>query len=249
MPALLWLLFWLKEDCHPEPKKRIFLTFLAGAGVIPIVFLIEYGLLKFFAYFNLATMNSYPVFLIFIYAGVEEYFKYYAAKKAALEKKDFDEPIDAIIYLITAALGFAALENILFIFKEFTDRGLTEGLLSGNLRFLGASLVHVVSSGFIGASIAFSLFSPLRKSLPWLQFKTDPPQAQIEEIANEVKKEHLKRNVLIGFILAALLHGFFNYFIMNSEENIFRIFLTVWIFAVIIIYLFERLKQDANQRI
>src|SRR3989338_10983547 len=83
LPALLWLLFWLKEDCQPEPKKRIFLTFLAGAGVIPIVFLIEYGLLKFFAYFNLATMNSYPVFLIFIYAGVEEYFKYYAANKEA----------------------------------------------------------------------------------------------------------------------------------------------------------------------
>lgn len=243
LPALLWLWFWLKEDCHPEPKKRIFWTFLAGAAVIPPVFLVQFAFLKIFIRFNLATLNYYPLFLIFIFAGIEEYFKYFAAKKAALEKKDFDEPIDALVYLITAALGFAALENMFFIFKEFSDDGFAAGLFSGNLRFLGASLVHIISSGVIGTSIAFSFFHPVKNMPLWKRFKMNHTQDAGIEISNEVRREHQKRNIFAGFILATLLHSFFNYFIISREENIFKIFLVVWIFAVIIIYIFERSKN------
>lgn len=215
LPALLWLWFWLKEDCHPEPRRRIFLTLLAGAGVVPFAFLAENAALAIFTKFNWATLNYYPLALIFIFAGIEEYFKYFAAKKVALEKKDFNEPVDALIYLITAALGFAAAENSIFIFKELSRNGLVAGFLSGNLRFLGASLLHIVSSGFIGASVAFSFFH----------------------------KQHRQRNVIIGFILATVLHAFFNYFIIDGKNSIFKIFSGVWIFAIIIIYLFEKIKH------
>lgn len=214
-PALLWLWFWLKEDCHPESKKAIFKTFLAGAATIPVVFFIEYGLLKIFLKFNLIDAASYSLLFIFALAGVEEYFKYFAAKHAALNKKYFDEPIDGLIYLITAALGFAALENAIYIFQTFLNKGVLPGFLSGNLRFLGASLIHVVSSGFLGAGIAFSFFH----------------------------KENLKRNLLMGFVAATLLHGLFNYFIIKNSNNIFEVFLGVWVFAIIIIYIFEKLKN------
>lgn len=216
LPALLWLWFWLRQDLHPEPKKIILLTFLAGMFTIPAAFLTEYGIYKMFLKLNLAKIGSVSIPLIFILAGVEEYFKYLAAKYTALKRKCFDEPVDAMVYLITAALGFAAIENSLYIFQGFTNSGILVGLFSGNLRFLGASLVHVVSSGALGASIAFSFFH----------------------------KKNLKRNLFFGFCTAIILHGAFNYFIISTEGSLFKIFLTVWVFTAAILYVFERVKKS-----
>lgn len=216
LPSLFWLWFWLRQDLHPEPKKTLFKTFLAGATVIPAVFLLEYGLLKLFLKFNLTGASNYSLGLIFLLAGVEEYFKYFAAKQTALNnKKIFDEPVDALVYLITAAMGFAALENAVYIFQGFTEKGILPAILSGNLRFLGATLIHAVSSAAIGVGLAFSFFH----------------------------KESKQRNLILGFLTAVLLHSFFNYFIINSGNNIFKVFLGVWILALIVIYIFEKIKK------
>ena len=53
--------------------------------------------------------------LSFVFLGVlayiEEAVKYLAAKTSALRSKAFDEPVDAMVYLVVAALGFAAPQN------------------------------------------------------------------------------------------------------------------------------------------
>jgi RsiW-degrading membrane proteinase PrsW (M82 family) len=215
-PALFWLWFWLKEDCHPEPKRMIVFTFLAGMIVIPLALIAEKLIYKSFLYFKIATENYYGFTLLLLWAGVEEYFKYAAAKKVALNKKFFDEPVDAMIYLITAALGFAAFENVLFVLKDFGMQGLLPGILSANFRFLGPTLVHIASSALVGASIAFSFFH----------------------------KKHKIRNVIGGLILASFLHALFNYFIIkNGDKNILKIFLSVWFIIIIIIFLFEKIKK------
>lgn len=214
LPAILWLWFWTREDKHPEPKKILFLTFIYGAAMIPIVFTLEYLTQKLFIKINLTGAFEYSMLLIFALAAIEEYFKYFAAKHAALKKKYFDEPADAIVYMITAALGFAAVENMIYIFGGFMANGVVSGFLSGNLRFLGATPLHILTSGILGVSIAFSF----------------------------LHKEHAARNEFLGFSLAVLLHGFFNYFII-SNISVIKIFLTVWILSIAIIYIFEKLKK------
>ena len=59
--------------------------------------------------------------------------------------------------MITAALGFASLENTLFIIKTFSDGGILSGVDIGNMRFIGATLLHTASSAIVGAFMAFSL--------------------------------------------------------------------------------------------
>src|SRR3989338_4746234 len=108
LPALFWLWFWLREGCHPEPRRMILLTFLAGMIVIPIALVAEKIIYSSFLYLKLATENYYGFAMLLLWAGVEEYLKYAAAYKAALRKKAFDEPVDDLIYLITAALLFSA---------------------------------------------------------------------------------------------------------------------------------------------
>lgn len=220
MPALLWLWFWLREDLHPEPRRILLLTFTAGMVMAIVALFLEQGtnvlITKWFVFL---PKWLFSVILLFVWAAIEEIAKYIAARRAALRLSSFDEPVDALIYLITAALGFAALENILFLLKVFGGHGMLAGLITGNLRFLGATLLHVVSSAIVGASVAFSFFH----------------------------KEKLMRNVLGGLLFATILHTLFNFFIINSgDTNLFKILIPLWLAVVILFFIFEKIKGLKN---
>lgn len=216
LPALLWLWFWLREDPHPEPRRVLLLTFLAGMAMAIVALFLEQ--LAFFSINKVLKVLSPALtsfVLLFVWAGIEEIAKYAAARKIALRLPSFDEPIDAIVYLITAALGFAALENILFLLKVFGSQGALVGLITGNLRFLGATLLHLATSAIVGASIAFSFFH----------------------------KEKLHRNVLGGLFIAIILHTLFNYFIIKSGGvNLFKILIPLWVAIIILILIFEKIR-------
>lgn len=221
LPAVLWLWFWLKEDSHPEPRKILILTFVGGMVMAIVALFAEQLAFTGMNYlFSPVGQGLITTSLLFIWATIEEVAKYLAAKKIALRLPCFDEPVDAIIYLITAALGFAALENVLFLLKVFGNQGMAVGFITGNLRFLGATLLHVAASSIVGASIAFSFFH----------------------------KEKLHRNVLGGLLLAIILHTLFNFFIIKSGgANLFKILVPLWGAIIVLLMVFEKirsLKQD-----
>mgnify|MGYP001570229853 CR=1 FL=1 len=214
LPALIWLWFWLKEDLHPEPKKAIALTFFFGMLMVPAAFVLEKALAKLELFFN-PQIASISIFAIFGWAFIEEYLKYFAARHSAFKKPWFDEPIDALIYILTAALGFAALENILFIFQA-GDQGMLSGFVAGNMRFIGATLLHILASSAVGISVAFGFF----------------------------KKEKIRRNVVWGLLAAVGLHALFNFFIIkNSEVGVLKIFSFLWLGVIILLLVFEKIKR------
>ena len=69
-----------------------------------------------------------------------------------------DEPIDAVIYMITVALGFSALENALFLSNLISTSSFAQSIITGNSRFLGATLLHVASSAAVGVMIGLSYY-------------------------------------------------------------------------------------------
>lgn len=209
LPALLWLWFWLKEDTRrPEPRGVILRTFLAGMAAVPLVLPFE----KLAS----ATLGDGAMTVI-VWAAIEEIFKYGAAILAALRSRFMDEPIDGIIYLITAALGFAALENVLFLSGPLGDGELMRGFVTGDLRFIGATLLHTVSSAAIGGSIALSFYKH-----------------------RVVKLEYH----LVGVLCATLLHAVFNFLILQrADGNFFFVFGFVWTVVLILIIFFERVKR------
>src|SRR3989338_3955608 len=158
LPALIWLAFWLREDYkHPEPRGLILRTFILGMGAVILVLP-----------FQKAVDNLLPgmtVAAIFWWVIFEEVFKFIAAYFGGLKSVEDNEPIDPIIYMITAALGFVALENTLFLFGPLIGEDALKSVITGNLRFIGASLLHVVSSGIIGFSLAFSFYKPRKTSI------------------------------------------------------------------------------------
>ena len=219
LPPLLWLLFYLREDRHPEPKRLLLLVFLGGMlGTVPAIFA-ECGLISFLGQScRDTTFPSNPLLLLFGISIIEEYTKYFVVKLLIMRKPDFDEPVDAMIYLITAALGFATLENVLFLFPIYFHAGMLAGLQLALNRFLGANLLHALSSGIVGYFLARAFFLP--------------------------KRHHF---ILLGLIIATLFHTIFNYLILiqNSlDEGIFYIILLLTTMAVMVLMDFERLKKN-----
>ncbi len=226
LPALLWLWFWLREDrLHPEPRSLIILSFVAGMiAVLPALYAEQWVCEQVIT----GSLSDCPagltaardvMFVIISWAVIEEVLKYGASYYAALRKRENDEPIDALIYLITAALGFAALENTLFLSGAIKTGGFFEGISVGVLRFVGASLLHVVTSGFIGFCIALAFY----------------------------KSRAVKRFFRAGGILGAIsLHGIFNFYILDSAGSgrmTFAIFAFVLLAIILLLVGFEKVKQ------
>lgn len=207
LPALFWLWFWLREDKErPEPYLLIALAFLGGIMVVPIVLPLQ----------KLAVEYYYGPTLIFIWVVIEEVMKYAAALLLVLWNKAVDEPIDLIIYMITVALGFAALENALFIFTPISNGDITGSILTGNFRFLGAMLLHVLASGTVGIALALSYYKPPTLRLWW---------------------------GTVGLAVAITLHALFNFFIMNAGGGvILAVFLCVWVGLIGMMLFFEKAK-------
>lgn len=225
LPAIIWLLFWLREDNkHPEPRKLIFLTFLYGMISVPFVLGIQLIFNKFvFGEIDINTIfensSSIPIMgilLVVFWAFTEEIGKYIAAIHGGLNKKAHDEPLDDIIYMITAALGFASLENALFLFAPLINGDTELAIVTGNMRFIGATLLHISASSIIGIFRAFCHFK---------------------------QSEKQKTYILSGVIIATALHAAFNLFIINKVESTFVAFSLNWIVIIIIILIFEHIKK------
>lgn len=207
IPAIFWLWFWLREDRkNPEPILLIIITFIAGMMVVPLVLPLQKLAIDLYSGSN----------IMFIWVIIEEVLKYTAALIIILWNKAVDEPIDYIIYMIAIALGFAALENTLFILKPFSLEEYSTVAVTGSFRFLGATLLHVLASATIGMFLAFAFFK----------------SASIKLLYGT-----------IGLSIAILLHALFNFFIMDaSGGGILIIFLFVWMGIIMLFLLFEKIK-------
>ncbi|MEI6280858.1 MAG: PrsW family glutamic-type intramembrane protease [bacterium] len=208
IPSLLWLWFWLKEEGHSEPKGLLTIVFILGMIAVVIVLPIQ----KF-----IQTYVNSEEFQIILWASAEEMLKFIAVLVVIYRTKYLSEPIDWPIYLITAALGFAALENTLFLIKPLSVSGATVSLLTGQLRFLGSTLLHTIASGTIGITIGISFY-----------------------MNNTRRKLYL----FLGFLFAIALHSAFNFLIIRNNGNDFlQVFAFLWVVTIIIMLLFEKVRR------
>ncbi|MCR4281363.1 MAG: PrsW family intramembrane metalloprotease [Candidatus Kaiserbacteria bacterium] len=208
-PALAWLWFWRREDSvHPEPRRLIALAFLAGMVAVALVIPIQ----KY-----VATLLSSTTVIYTAWSAIEEIMKYLAARFTVLRRREDDEPIDPVIYMVAVALGFAAIENTLFLLSPLSGDTTVQTIITGNLRFVGATLLHVLSSAAVGVMLGLSFYKP---------------------------KATKRLYALLGVILATLLHSAFNFFILNTPEtHLMRTFGYVWIGLIVLLAVLEYIKR------
>lgn len=214
LPALVWLLFWLREDSKsPEPRNILVRTFLFGMLSVALVLPFQKGVELLIPELTLISL--------FLWAALEEVFKFGAGYFGGLHSVDDNEPLDPMIYMITASLGFVALENTLFIFGPLLGGDTSAGLVTGNMRFIGASLLHVVSSGIIGAALSLSFYQSRAKRILW---------------------------GIIAIVIAIAFHTFFNFLIItHGNLGTTTAFFLVWAVVVFLLLVFEKIKTIAPE--
>jgi RsiW-degrading membrane proteinase PrsW (M82 family) len=202
IPSVLWLAFWLSVDRkHHEPKKILLACFVLGAVSVLAARYIEN-----FLQTGISNWSG----RIFIFAAVEEFLKFLIFYVIAYNGPYDDEPIEPAMYMIVTALGFAALENILYMLQPNVMSSTSAILLTGTFRFFGSTLLHALSSGFIGIMIGIT------------------------------KKRWQSLAIIGGLVGAILLHGLFNLFIFRSSYTmevvqIYCVLLTLTIISHIVL--------------
>ena len=193
-PSIIWLLFYLRKDAHPESNKMVIKIFFYGmlSAVIAAVIEIEISLGLSFLGFKNFSIFSFIFYQFITIALVEELSKFLIVKEKVLSDPEFDEPVDAPLYMIIAALGFAALENLLVLFPGLGPFIFKEALIISAFRFIGATFLHALCSGALGYFLALSILEP---------------------------KKRIKL-IFTGIVFASILHGLFNVFIIEVEKGL-----------------------------
>ncbi|MDW7667912.1 MAG: PrsW family glutamic-type intramembrane protease [Bacillota bacterium] len=147
----LAVVIYLVDKHDREPVKLLIKTFVGGAIItIPTIFLES-----FLVGFNIFGGLIGIAYQAFIVAGFsEEFMKRLVVNKVAYYNKYFDEKLDGIVYAVFSALGFATVENIIYVVFRFSDVesvGVYRAILS-----VPAHMLFAVTMGYYLSLAKFS---------------------------------------------------------------------------------------------
>jgi protease PrsW len=219
-PGLIWLFYFFKRDVHPEPKRTVLKIFFYGMlAALPAALAergFQYIIPKDILFTNI--WQNYLFIFLTVVIGValaEELAKYLVVRIEVMRSPEFDEPVDVMLYMIIAALGFATLENIfIFLSPEIFLYTFEETLALASFRFVSATFLHALASGTIGFFLALS-FCEIR----WKKILA-----------------------LSGFAVAVLLHGLYNFSIMKLEGRL-QYGIPIIILVSLAIFIFFGIKR------
>jgi RsiW-degrading membrane proteinase PrsW (M82 family) len=209
LPTLAWLWFWLREDrFQPEPRGLLLLTYVAGGLMVFLVLPLESFI---------RSVGFVGPQLLLLFALIEELAKFAVVFVIDFHSSYLDEPIDYAIYLITGALGFATVENVMFLYNPEYQTTISFIIKTGTLRFLGATILHSMLAATLGIIIGFVFY------------KSKPVR---------------RRFTILGLVIVTILHTLFNSFIIEYVQiNGFLTLALLWVSTMVIIGLFERVRK------
>lgn len=195
-PGLFWLWYFYKKDkLEPEPKGMIVQMFFLGLLMAFPISIMESVLawltsgivLVYYKDRTLLFLNMAVIAPI-----IEEYGKYCVVRHTVYKHREFNEPMDGIVYAATVALGFASIENLCYV--AFAYSSAMEA--SGRETAIGALATVSVMRAFLSVP-AHVLFSAMwGYALGIAKFTSDARRAA--------------RLVRGGLLLSMLFHAIFN---------------------------------------
>ena len=155
VPSALLVWYFHARDVYPEPPRVLWTTFGLGVfTVLPILF-IGIPLQAAVQFVGNPVLGSF-LSALFVAALPEELVKLVVLIGYNLRHKAFDEPMDGIVYGVVASLGFATLENVLFVFEG--------GLSVAISRAFSAVPLHAFVGAIMGYYVGQAYFSPQSRS-------------------------------------------------------------------------------------
>jgi RsiW-degrading membrane proteinase PrsW (M82 family) len=152
VPGSVWLVAFLRKDRYePEPRGLILRAFLYGVLAVPAALVLERQLDRVLG--GAFGMEALPrwAHLLLLVAPIEELLKFAVVRLRFYPDREFNEPVDGIVYATTVAIGFSTLENALYM--HWAGRGTLV------FRALASTLLHLGCSGLVGYALGRLKFS------------------------------------------------------------------------------------------
>ena len=211
LPTLALLLFFVYSDKFKEPKKTVLSTFILGIFIIAPLEVFHYG-----TQMILGEPIEYNAFFraIFAAAFLEELFKFCVLFFFCTKFTEFNEPMDGIVYGITASLGFAFWENLQYIYMP--DRDITESLQVAWMRAFTAVPSHAFDGVIMGFFIGRHYFRDYKSKI----------------------------NLVWALLIPITLHGFYDWVLMEESINRNFMYLVMVVELGLVVYLYRNLKNQ-----
>ncbi len=152
--AAIALYIYLKDKHEREPLGLLLMSFFYGVLSIFVTLLVSWPL-------EILTINKEDAAELFAdaffkVALVEEFSKFIFIRFILFRNKNFNEPFDGIVYAVMVGMGFATLENIVYVYQY--------GMATGIMRMFTAVPAHACFAVLMGYFIGLAKFNR-RKNL------------------------------------------------------------------------------------
>ncbi len=211
LPTLALLLFFMYSDKFKEPKKTVLSTFILGIFIIAPLQVFHYGTVMI-----IGEPIEYNAFFRAFFAAsfLEELFKFCVLFFFCTKFTEFNEPMDGIVYGLTASLGFAFWENLQYIYMP--DREISESLQVAWSRAFTAVPSHAFDGVIMGFFIGRHYFR---------DYKTNT-------------------NLILALLIPVTLHGFYDWVLMEESINRNFMYLVMVVELGLVVYLYRNLKAQ-----
>jgi RsiW-degrading membrane proteinase PrsW (M82 family) len=159
LPAALWLAYFYSQDRHePEPKSYVIGVSFLGAVVAGPCSRFLIGELS--PDLSVVPPELSPFSLprliqaLFVVGLTQEFTQYLVVRYGIYRSREFDEPMDGVVYMTAAGIGFATYQN--FIFLQGAEGAAF--LASGVAQVVVNTLAHACFAGFLGHALGIAKF-------------------------------------------------------------------------------------------
>ena len=148
--AAIALYIYLKDKHEREPLGLLMISFLYGILSTAVTLIISYPVSAFFLTREDDVVEQFAN-AFFKVAFVEEFSKFVFIRFILFNNKNFNEPFDGIVYAVMVSMGFATLENVIYVFEY--------GYTTGFLRMFTAVPAHATFAVLMGFFLGKAKFS------------------------------------------------------------------------------------------
>ena len=154
-PSFFILFYLVKSDRFPEPTEKIIKTFLWGVVIIIPAAIANDLLISNWKLLKISNSVSHS----FLSAGpIEEGLKFLILTSIISKYKDYDHPVDGIVYCVCLSQGFATLENIYYIYLLYGS-----SIEIAVLRAITAVPAHAMFGAIMGIFYSHHLLAKKKK--------------------------------------------------------------------------------------
>jgi RsiW-degrading membrane proteinase PrsW (M82 family) len=147
--AAIGLYIYFKDKYEREPIGLVVMSFLMGIGSTIITLIISWPI-NLVIPINEQSVSEQAVHAFLLVAFIEEFSKFIFVRWVLYPNKNFNEPFDGIVYAVSVSLGFAGLENILYVMNS------ENGVATGIMRMFTAVPAHATFAVLMGYFIGIA---------------------------------------------------------------------------------------------